>query len=77
MSNMIVGFIGFLLLLVLMFLRMPIAVAMGTVGVLGMGYLIDFNAGLNLLKTVPYGTIASYGFARKACFAFLSNPTDS
>lgn len=73
MSNMIVGFIGFLLLLVLMFLRMPIAVAMGTIGVLGMGYLIDFNAGLNLLKTVPYGTIASYGFAVVPLFILMGN----
>ena len=73
MDSMTVGFIGFILLMLLLFLRMPIAVAMGGIGILGMGYLIDFGAGLNLLKTVPYGTVANYGFSVVPLFILMGN----
>jgi tripartite ATP-independent transporter DctM subunit len=70
---MVVGFIGFFLLMLLIFLRMPIAVAMGAIGVLGMSYMISLQAGLNLLKTVPYGTIANYGFSVVPLFILMGN----
>ncbi|MFH1489612.1 MAG: TRAP transporter large permease subunit, partial [Pseudomonadota bacterium] len=73
MDNMTVGFIGFFLLIFLLFLRMPIAVAMGAIGVLGMSYLIDLEAALTLLKTVPYGTIANYGFSVVPLFILMGN----
>ena len=73
MDNMTVGFIAFFLLMLLLFLRMPIAVAMGAIGVLGMSYLIDLEAALTLLKTVPYGTIANYGFSVVPLFILMGN----
>lgn len=70
---MTIGFIGFGLLMILIFLRMPITVAMGTVGVLGMAYMSGFNAGINLLKTVPYATIANYSFIVVPLFILMGN----
>jgi len=48
-------------------------VAMGAVGVLGMGYMVNWEAGINLLKTVPYGTIANYGFSVVPLFILMGN----
>jgi tripartite ATP-independent transporter DctM subunit len=73
MSTLTIGFIGFALLMTLIFLRMPITVAMGTIGVLGMAYMSGLNAGINLLKTVPYATIASYGFIVVPLFILMGN----
>ena len=73
MSTLTIGFIGFGLLMILIFLRMPITVAMGTIGVLGMAYMSGLNAGINLLKTVPYATIANYGFIVVPLFILMGN----
>ena len=49
--------------LVLLFLGMPIAIAMALTGFLGMWLLRSSAAGLVLLATVPYTNIANYGLA--------------
>ena len=73
MSPLTVGIIGFIVLLLLLLLRMPIAVAMGVLGVVGMGYIVGWNAGLNLLKTAPYSSIARYGFSVVPLFILMGN----
>lgn len=73
MSTLTIGFLGFAILMILIFLRMPITVAMGSIGVLGMAYLSGFDAGINLLKTVPYATIANYGFSVVPLFILMGN----
>jgi len=73
MSTLTIGFLGFALLMVLIFLRMPITVAMGSIGVIGMAYLSGFDAGINLLKTVPYATVANYGFSVVPLFILMGN----
>lgn len=73
MSPLTVGLIGFIFLLLLLLLRMPIAVAMGVLGVVGMGYIVGWDAGLNLLKTVPYSSIARYGFSVVPLFILMGN----
>ncbi|MBW1999768.1 MAG: TRAP transporter large permease [Deltaproteobacteria bacterium] len=73
MSTLTIGFLGFALLMILIFLRMPITVAMGSVGVIGMAYLSGLDAGINLLKTVPYATIANYGFSVVPLFILMGN----
>ncbi|MFC1860771.1 TRAP transporter large permease [Chloroflexota bacterium] len=60
MNPLIVGLIGFGILFVLMFIGMPIAIAMGLVGFAGFVYLRDFESGLGLLTQVPYSTFASH-----------------
>ena len=73
MSPLIIGLIGFILLVVLIFIRMPIAVAMGAIGVVGMGLIVGPHAGLNLLKTAPYASIARYGFSVVPLFILMGN----
>ena len=73
MSPLIIGVAGFILLVVLIFIRMPIAVAMGAIGVLGMGLIVGPHAGLNLLKTAPYASIARYGFSVVPLFILMGN----
>lgn len=61
MSNVELGLWSFPVMLVLIFLRMPIGLAMLTVGVAG-NYLItkSFNPTLALFKTLPFSTFSSY-----------------
>ncbi len=63
MSPLVIGVIGFIVLIVLLLFRMPVAVAMGVIGVVGMACIVSWDAGLNLLKTVPYGVAANYGYS--------------
>lgn len=60
MSPPIAGAVGFVILLALMFLGMPIGFAMSLVGLVGFIYVVDLGAGLSLLGTIPYATVASY-----------------
>lgn len=71
MSPLMVGVVGFIVLILLLLLRMPIAVAMGVLGVVGMGYIVGWDAGLNLLKTVPYASVAKYGFSVVPLFILM------
>ena len=73
MSPLIIGLIGFIVLLLLLILRMPIAVAMGVLGVVGMGYVAGWDAGLNLLRTVPYAAVSNYGFSVVPLFILMGN----
>lgn len=73
MSPFAIGLIGFVMLVLLIFMRVPIAAAMGVIGVVGMGYLVNWGAGLNLLKTVPYATVATYGFCVVPLFILMGN----
>lgn len=71
MSPLMVGVIGFIALILILLLRMPVAVAMGVLGVVGMGYIAGWDVGLNLLKTVPYAAVANYGFSVVPLFILM------
>jgi C4-dicarboxylate transporter, DctM subunit len=58
-----VGYIGVVVLIVLLFAGVHIGIVMGLIGVLGMAYLSGWGAGLGILRTVPYSTFASYDFS--------------
>ncbi len=73
MTSITIGIFGFFALIILLFMRMPIAVAMGAVGVVGMSYLLGWDAGLNLLKTAPYASVAKYGFSVVPLFILMGN----
>ena len=62
-----IGLLGFFALLALLFLRVPVAVSMGVVGVVGMVSLLGIGAGLNLLRTAPWTSVASYDYAVSRC----------
>jgi len=55
-----VGIVGVIVLVLLMFLRMPIGFAMAGVGFLGLAYLRGMDPALSQLGTIPYSTVANY-----------------
>lgn len=64
MSPLIVGIIGFVILVfMLLFLATPVGIAMGVVGVVGFAYLVGWEPALNILRTAPYLTISSYSMS--------------
>ncbi len=78
MTPMNIGFIGMVMMLLLLFLGMPIGFAMSWVGFLGMLLLVGQDAGLTLIKTVPFNTATTYSlsvvplFILMGAFAFHS-----
>lgn len=71
MEPITVGYIGIGILVLLIFSGMPIAVAMGVVGVAGMAYLTDWGAGLGLLQRVPFETTTSYALTVVPLFILM------
>lgn len=64
MSTDAVAAIGFIALFALMMLRVPVGIAMGTVGVLGFGYVIgDIGPALKILAQSPIRTATDAEFA--------------
>jgi tripartite ATP-independent transporter DctM subunit len=59
-SPLIIGFVGIVVLLILLAARMPIAFALGLVGFAGYSVIVDPGAGLMQLETVPYGVGSDY-----------------
>ena len=72
MSNVELGLWSFPVLLLLIFLRMPIGLAMLIVGVVG-NYLItkSWNPSLALFKTLTHSTFSSYSFAVVPLFLLM------
>jgi len=60
MTTEIVGLIGILIMVILLFSRMWIGLAMALVGFLGFLYATDLDKSFAILATVPYHTIAFY-----------------
>ena len=73
MSPMIVGIIGFIVIILLLLLNTPVAVAMGVVGVVGFGYLVGWSESLSILKTVPYLSLANYGMSVIPLFLLMGS----
>ena len=60
MSPIMTGIAGFLLLIALMFLRIPVAFVMAGVGFLGFGLIVSWPAALNLLAHDFFSVFSSY-----------------
>ncbi len=65
--------IGFAALLILVFLRMPIAFAMGLVGFAGFGYLTGWKPSLSMVGTLVSETALSYGLSVVPLFILMGN----
>jgi C4-dicarboxylate transporter DctM subunit len=78
MTPIITGIAGIGILLILLFSKIEIGVAMGLVGFGGFAYLVGFGPALGVLKTVPYSTFSQYDlsviplFILMGTFAFNS-----
>lgn len=60
MSPPLIGALGTVILLIVMLFGMPIGFTMALVGFAGFSYLINLRAGVDLLETIPYRTVAAY-----------------
>lgn len=73
MEPIVAGLIGIFILIFLLFAGIPIGVGMSLVGFLGFASLIDFEAALGILKTVPYTTFASNNFSVIPLFILMGS----
>ncbi|PKM85519.1 MAG: C4-dicarboxylate ABC transporter permease [Firmicutes bacterium HGW-Firmicutes-11] len=71
MSPTAVGILAVVAFLILMLLRMPIAVSLGLVGVVGFSYLNTPNAAFRLIASDFYNTFASYTLSVVAMFVMM------
>lgn len=72
MSLALVGIVGILVLLVvLFFLGTPVGFAMAMVGFAGFCWVVSFKAGLNMLSAVLWSTFSKYGLTVIPLFIFM------
>ena len=71
MNPVHVGLIGIVVLLILLFSRMPVAFCMALVGVLGFGVLITPEAALSVIAKDFYTVYSSYGLTVVPLFVFM------
>lgn len=73
MSESFIGFFGVFILILLIFARMHIGLAMGVVGFLGFASIVGMDPALGLLRTVPYTTFASQGLSVIPLFILMGS----
>lgn len=70
---MIESLIGFAVLLALVFMRIPIALAMGLVGYVGFGMFVSFSAAGSLVASMAYETGVNYELSVVPLFVLMGN----
>lgn len=71
MSNLTIGVIGIVVMLVLMFARQWVGITMLAVGILGVMAINGVSNGLSLAGTLPYSQAAEYSLAAIPTFVFM------
>jgi C4-dicarboxylate transporter DctM subunit len=71
MSLSTIGIIGIIVLVVLLYSKMPVGFAMGFLGLIGFSYVVSFNAGLNLLARDVWDVFSSYNLTVIPLFVFM------
>ena len=71
LDPLIVGYAGVILLFVFLGLGVPVAVAMGVVGICGMYFGIGDLFVIGQLRTLPFATVNSYGLAVVPLFVLM------
>ncbi|MBW2156095.1 MAG: TRAP transporter large permease [Deltaproteobacteria bacterium] len=71
MSLTTAGIIGIIVLVILLYSKMPVGFAMGFVGLIGFSYAVNFNAGLNLLARDVWDIFSSYNLTVIPLFVFM------
>jgi len=71
MSLTTTGIIGIIALVILLYSKMPVGFAMGFVGLIGFSYVVNFNAGLNLLVRDVWDVFSSYNLTVIPLFVFM------
>jgi len=63
MDRELITFGGFAALFIMMFLRVPVGIAMAIVGVCGFGFLTSWSAALRLLSQSPFSTVTDFNLS--------------
>jgi len=71
MGSEMIGGIGLALLLVLMLLRVPVALSMLIVGIVGFSQIINVGAALSMVKSVPVEVLSNYSFSAVPMFILM------
>lgn len=71
MTPEIIGLLGIVLFLLLIFLKVPIAYAMMSVGLLGFGILVSFKAAFSMVATDIFSTFSSYSLSVIPMFIWM------
>jgi len=71
MERSLIGGIGVALALLLIFLRVPIGVVMGLVGIGGIATLSSWNAAFGIAKTIPYEMIGDWNLSAVPMFLLM------
>jgi tripartite ATP-independent transporter DctM subunit len=71
MSVTTIGIIGIILLVILLFSRMPVGFVMGFLGLLGFSYVRGIEPGLSLLARDVFDVFSSYGLTVVPLFVFM------
>ena len=70
MTEALIGLAAFLLLA---FMRIPMAFAMGLVGFVGTAYKLNFNAAAQMIATITYETGLAYSLSVIPLFILMGN----
>lgn len=70
-SRPIMGMIGIILLILLMFSSMPVGAVMALIGITGFTYLVNLDAALSLVGNVPYRRAADAEIATAPLFILM------
>lgn len=73
MSNISIGLIGIVVLVLLLFSRMPIGATMAFVGSVGFGSIVGMESMLGMLQTVPFSTFASQAMSVIPLFVLMGS----
>ena len=71
MSPTLVGIIGLVVLIIVLFSRMPVGFVMALVGLVGFSYMVSLEAGLSLLAKDIFDIFGSYSLTVVPLFVFM------
>ncbi|MGD2029145.1 MAG: TRAP transporter large permease [Desulfobacterales bacterium] len=71
MSLTTTGIIGIIILVFLLYSKMPVGFAMGFLGLMGFSYVVNFKAGFNLLARDVWDVFSSYNLTVIPLFVFM------
>ncbi len=67
------GWIGVIIMLVMLFLGMPLAFTFAFSGVIGASLILGWRGGMSFLSTIPYTSAANYTFAVMPLFMLMGD----
>jgi len=71
MSGLMLGVVGLIVFLILIFLRMPISFAMALVGFAGFSYMTSVSAAMNMVVRELFGNFSSYSLSVIPMFVWM------